>query len=162
MGAVYIASGMQFLLDAQQRWVRAGHPVYLRIRNFPDLQAVSTAIQLGFATSPTGTATGTTDILIDPPPSVTMIQMTNLGKGEGKLRFAVREFLISGTFVNAQVAAQSLTNQDLVFRGSNVLGLYCDNQLFSIEDIKHYEYGGVTVNWILRGQAPETIQPGVS
>jgi len=159
---VYIAQGFLNLLDAQQRYVRAGHSVYYRLRNFPDLQASSQAIQLGFGYSPTGNMTGTTDTLIDPPPAVEAVSQTAVARSMGKLRFGARKFLISATFVNNQVTAQGLSNQDLVWRGPNVVGLFCDNQLFSIEDIFHKEYGGVTINWIITANALETIQPGIS
>jgi hypothetical protein len=156
--------GFQRLVDAQMRYVRNAHTVYLRLRNFPDLQQVSQAVQLGFALTPSGAGTniGTQDIQIDPPPSVKMISIHNIGQSMGKLRFGARQFLISATFVERQVAQQGLTDQDLVFRGPNVVGLVVDNQLFSIENIAHEELAGHTVVWTLTCNAAETINPGIS
>lgn len=157
---IFIGQGFQNLIDAQQRWVRGGHTVYLRIRNFPDPQATNPAVQLGFSITPTGTATGTTDILIDPPPSVTMLTMQNVAKSMGKLRIGARQFLISNTFVNLQQTALAFLYPSDVFRLA--IGLVCDGQLFSIEDYAHEEYGGVTLLWTVRGNALETINPGAS
>ena len=155
--------GLQRIVDAQMRYVRNAHTVYLRLRNFPDLQAVSQAVQLGFALTPSGTnQVGVQDIQIDPPPSVKMISIHNIGQSMGKLRFGARQFLISGSFVDRQVAQQGLSNQDLVFRAPNVVGLVVDNQLFSIENIAHEELAGKTVIWTLLCNAPETIQPGTA
>jgi hypothetical protein len=154
--------GMQRLIDAQMRYVRNAHTVYLRLRNFPDLQQVSQAVQLGFAITPSGNQVGTEDIQIDPPPSVKMISIHNIGQSMGKLRFGARQFLISATFVEQQKALQGLTHQDLVFRGPNVVGLVVDNQLFSIENIAHEELAGHTVIYTLTCNGPETINPGTA
>jgi hypothetical protein len=147
--------GFQRLIANNQQYMRAGDPVYLRLRNFPDVQNQTWA-QLGFSISPTGTAQiGTTDILITPPPGVEMISLHNIGQSMGKLRFGARLFVISANFTDAQVKAQGLSDESLVWRGPNVVGLYCDNQLFSIENINHKEVAGKTVVWMLTCQSNE-------
>jgi hypothetical protein len=147
--------GMQMLIDAHQRYHRAGGPVYLRLRNFPDLQNVEFA-QLGFSITPTGTSNvGTTDVLIDPPPSVIMAGQSNIGIQGGKLRFGGRSFLVSATFVQAQMRARGLSNGELVFRDASVVGLYTDGKLFSIEDIGYEHLAGQVVSYVLRCNALE-------
>jgi hypothetical protein len=146
--------GVQRLIDAQQRWARASFPVYLRLRNFPDVQGQQWA-QLGFRIAPSGGPVGVTDILIDPPPGVRMVSIHNIGMSAGKLRFGARIFQISATFVNKQVVAQGLTDQNLVWRGPNVVGLVSEELLFSIEDIKHAEYSGQTISWQITANANE-------
>lgn len=141
--------GAQRLIDSNQRFMRGGGPVYLRLRNFPDIQEDAFA-QLGFAIAPTGTElVGTTDVLIDPPCSVEPVSVRDIGRSMGKLRFGARVFTVSGSFVDAQVSAQGLCDQALVWRGSNVVGLVTDNLLFSIEDVVHKELAGKTVLWLL-------------
>ena len=140
--------GVQRLIDSNLQYARVGFPVYLRLRNFPDLQSNQFA-QMGFAISPSGTAVGTTDILIAPPPSQSIVSVHNVGMSEGKLRFGARTFFISQAFVTTQVQAQSLSDQNLVWRGSNVVGLVTENLLWSIENIDHGEIAGQTVSWSL-------------
>lgn len=140
--------GMQRLIDANQRFVRAGHPVYYRYRNFADPQT-SQAQAMGFAVSVSGALAGTTDTLIDPPPQYMMISLHNIGMSEGKLRFGARKFIVSQTFVASQMTVLGLTDQDLVWRGSQFVGLVTDSKLFSVEDIAHQELAGQTIVWEL-------------
>lgn len=152
---VLFGYGQQRLLDAFQNYTRAAHPVYLRLRNYPNIQQ-NDAVQLGFAISPAGAPLGTVDIEIKPRPSYDMISMHNIGMSNGKLRFGARLFLVSATFVDNQVRQQQLTDQDLVWRGQDVVGLFTDNQVFSIEVISHQEAAGKTVSWLLTCNAVET------
>ena len=140
--------GIQRLIDADLRFIRNAHPTYLRLRNFEDLQN-NLAIQMGFTLKPIGEPTGTRDILIQPTPAVRMVSLHNIGQSMGKLRFGARHFIISASFVELMMKMQGITNQDLVWRGQNVVGLALDNQLFSIEDIAHEEAAGRTVVWTL-------------
>jgi hypothetical protein len=152
---IQLGAGVQRLVDAHLRFVRAAAPVCLRLRNFPDVQEYPWS-QLGFAIAPTGTLeTGTTDIVICPPPAIRMISVHNIGQSMGKLRFGARMFFISATFVENQMREQGLTDQTLVWRGSNVVGLVTDGLLFSIEDVAHEEVGGRTIAWTLMCNAGE-------
>lgn len=156
---VQFGYAVQHLIDTQLNWTRAAHPVYLRLRNFVDFET-SLAGGMGFAISPSGADTfnsGTTDILISPPPAITPISVHNIGQSVGKLRFGAKMFLISATFVEKQVSEQSLANQDLVWRGQNVVGLVNDSQLFSIEDVKKKEAAGRTVAWVLTCNSAEPM-----
>jgi hypothetical protein len=140
--------GIQRVIDAQQRFLRAGHPVYLRLKNFADTQQQEWS-QLGFQITPSGGQVGTTDVLIAPPPQVEMVSMHNIGMSNGKLMMGARYFVISASFVDAQQAAMSVATQDLVWDSPLVLGLVTDGRLFSIEDRQHKEVAGKTVIWIL-------------
>lgn len=146
--------GYQKAIDANMVFLRSSHPVYLRLRNFEDIQEEKWA-QMGFAITPTGTDVGTVDLEIVPPAKVVMVSMHNIGQSEGKLRFGARVFTISATFVDKQVSALGLANQDLVWRAPNVVGLVTDNQLFSIEAIAHHEIAGKTVVWELTANMVE-------
>jgi hypothetical protein len=142
-----MAYGIRRLVDAQQNFTRAAGPVYLRLRNFPDIQETDWAA-LGFSIAPTGTSEiGTMDILINPPASVIMISLRTIGQSMGKLRFGARTFLVSHTFVKAQMAAQGIFDPTYVWRGPNVVGLRLNRQLFSIEDYWHEEISAQTVTW---------------
>ena len=142
--------GFQRLIDAKQRYDRAGFPVYLRLRNFQVPANNQLWAQMGFTlTSPSGSNVGTTDILIDPQPSAIMISLHDIGQSEGKLRFGARTFAISASFVDVQQAAQNLPTQRAVWEGPNVVGLITEGLVFSIEDIAHEEWQGKTTTWIL-------------
>lgn len=109
-------------------------------------------------TNPTVTTAankGTTDTQIKPQPSTNMVSVHNIGQSGGKLRFGARYFLISQTFVAAQVTARTLTDQNLVWRDPTVVGLVSENLLFSIEDISHEESSGQTISWMLTCNANE-------
>ena len=140
--------GLQRLIDANQRFTRSGHPVYLRLRNFPDPQ-VNDWTALGFSISPSGNLVGTTDVLISPPPGVRAVSVHNIGMSNGKLRFGARTFNISATFVQASMAARGLTTEDACWNGPDVIGLVTDNLLFSIEDINQQVVAGATISYRL-------------
>jgi hypothetical protein len=133
-------------------YVRNGLPVYLRLRNFPDLQN-NLAVQMGFAISPSGGQLGTTDILIGPPlgppPAVQSLSMHSIGMSEGKLRFGAKEFLISSTFSDNMVRLQGYANETDVWSAPNVVGLVTNGALYSIEDIRFEQLAGKTVTWKL-------------
>lgn len=140
--------GFRRLIDAQQNYVRNGLPVYLRLRNFPDLQNQQFA-QMGFTITPTGTQVGTTDILIAPPPAVQSLTLRNIAASQGKLRFGAKDFLISSTFTDQQVKARGLSNETDVWSAPVTVGLVENGKLFSIESIKFEQLAGKTVTWIL-------------
>lgn len=155
MPSLQFSRGIRRLMDAHQRYMRAGAPVYLRLKNFPDLQNRPWS-QLGFQISPSGTSdVGVSDVLVVPQPSVLHMSIHNIGMSAGKLRFGARQFFISQTFVESQMAARALSDQTLVWRGSDVVGLFNDGLLFSIEDIRHEEVAGKTVSWIIIANANE-------
>ena len=92
--------GQQRLYDTAQQFFQAGHPVWLRVRNFPDVQnsATQPAAALGFNVSPTGQATGTTDILITPQPAVESMSASNIARSMGKLRLRRQALYYFGVF----------------------------------------------------------------
>lgn len=141
--------GFRRLIDAQMVYVRNGLPTYLRLRNFPDVQNQLWA-QMGFSISPSGTnQTGTTDILIAPPPAVQSLSLQNIARSEGKLRFGAKNFLISSSFTDAQVIVRKLPFEDQVWKASDVVGLVEAGKLYSIENIKWEQLAGKTVTWTL-------------
>lgn len=150
MGGPYISWGIQRIMDAQLQFVRNTLPVYLRIRNFAPVNT-TLAGQLGFAVSPSGSNVGTQDILIQPPPAVSMISMHNIGMSGGKLLLGARQFMISQSFVVRQAQALGLDSEQRFWTDKKVVGIVTENFLFSIEDIGHEEMGGVTVVWSIRG-----------
>jgi hypothetical protein len=146
--------GMERLINTHQNYFRAAFPVYLRLRNFDSVQTQDWAA-LGFSVAPSGRVTGTTDILIAPPPDVMMVSVHNIGQSNGKLRFGARVFLVSQSFVRCQVTEQGLENQNSVWNGPRVVGLVSEGLLFSIENIAHEELGGSSVSWLLTCNASE-------
>ena len=146
--------GMRRLVDAHQRFMRLSGPVYLRMRNFDDPQEQPWA-QYGFAISPSGSDVGTTDILIEPQPSWRTVSMHNIGMSQGKLRFGAKEFLISHTFVRAQMSVQGLSDATLVWRGARVVGLVENGLLCSIEQYIPDMLAGDVVTWIITANVGE-------
>lgn len=165
------AQGVQFMLDSQQQFVRAGLPVFLRVSNYTEDEAGDT-IQVGVYFAPTGTAdTGFNDILIQPQPWVQDVSLQNIGLNAARLQFGARIFKISNTFVKQQLQlsnmiAANITDPYAVFRGRDgkrCLGLYYNSRLFSIESITHQEVAGVTTLWKLVCNAheiPTTVDGG--
>lgn len=152
------------MLDSQMKYVRAGLPVYLRVANFTDEEA-GESLEIGFNFSPSGTFdTGFTDILIQPPPTVTDVSMHDIGIAGGRLNFGARYFTISNTFVLQQLQLDSflqnnITDPYAVFRdrdGYKAMGIYYDSRMFSIDDIVHKEVAGKTIWWKLTCNALET------
>lgn len=156
-----IARGLQAVMDAQMRFMRNAHPVYLRLRNFPQSPVVAGNIfqQLGLPYTPLTGPTGTQDLLMSPPPSCRMMSQHNIGMSMGRLRFGARQFIVSGSFVNNLNCIDSLglTQSQLegFWRSPNVVGLVTDNTLFDIASVAHEELGGVTVLWTLDCNGPE-------
>ena len=154
---------VQHLVDSQLNWSRAAHPVYLRLKNFPDPQS-DLAAGMGFVPAPSGAGpldSGTKDVLIQPPPAVTPVSLHNIGQSMGKLRFGAKVFVVSATFVSRQKTVRRLTNNDLVWRDPSTVGLVMDGLLFSIEDIKHKEAAGHTVAWLLTCNSSEIPNNGM-
>jgi hypothetical protein len=154
--------GLQFLVDAQQRYVRAGLPVYLRVKNWAE---EGDYLEVGVPYAPTGNtaetaAAGYTDILIDPPPQVQDVSLHNIGLLAGRLNFGSRIFLISNSWVLSQMAEFQLTDPYSVFRardGNQAVGLLYNQRLFSIESLTHKEVAGLTILWKLTCNALEIV-----
>ena|ERR1035438_4315153 len=154
--------GIQRLLDANLRFLQAGHPTWLRVRNFPDIQAQPYA-QLGFSISPTGQygQTGVTDIAIQPQPAVEPVSAHNIAKSLGMLREGAKEFVISATWVNQQIrraggTINNSTDEDLVFRGPQVIGILYDNSIFQIVSFTKKQLGRTTIFYSVRAQGLES------
>lgn len=148
------AAGIRFLLDSHQSFVRQSNgPVALRIRN---VDTTGQAFQeLGFQLAPSGQS-GFSDIPINPPPQVTEATSRDIGLAGGKLMFGARKFVISHSFVLAQMKELLLTDPYQVFRRTAVIGIFYDGRLFSIEQLLHEDAGGEIINWIVAGNAQET------
>lgn len=150
-GAIY---GMQRLQDSQLAYKRTATPAYLRYKKFADIGGNLFA-QLGFSIrpDPTTNATGTKDVLIDPPPTMSTLPLKNIGIPGGKLRYGAKSIMISSTFVDAQAALLGFDDPKLVF--NQCLGIFNEKMLYSIEDIQHEMFGGAILNWILVCNANE-------
>lgn len=154
MGCNALAFGMQFLMDSQLNWLKAGTPIYLRLKNFPDIQD-ETYAELGFSIAPTGTVqVGTTDYIIDPWPSTVEVSLANVGRSMGKIRFGAREFMISETWVCAMAAVMGVGIFN-VWKDPRVVGLVQDNLLFDIVSYTYEGISGVPVLWFLTCNANE-------
>lgn len=150
-----IGFGIQRIIDAQQRFIRnVRQPVYMRVRNFTEPQNALWA-QLGYRLTPASGPTGTTDMLIDPPPMTRLESMHNIGMSNGKLRFGARSFVISQTFVSAVQSALELSAPEQVWIGQQVVGLVGYNVLWSIESYTPEDLGGETILWTLICNANE-------
>jgi len=161
-------TGIQFLFDSTQQFVRAGLPVYLRVRNFED---TGDYLEVGVPFSPTGTDafyTGYTDIPIQPPPGVQDVSLHNIGLLAGRLNFGSRIFQVSNTFVEQQRAQYQIADPYDVFRNRDgkykTVGIIYNQRMFSIESLTHKEVAGKTINWKLICNALEVVsdslQPG--
>ena len=153
--------GIQRLVDAQQKYMRAGAPVYLRVRNtLPDQS--NDAEGLGFPVAASGAMVGgTTDILISPPPAVNVLSIGAIGMSGGQLRLGARNFLISGTFVRE--IAQRFSFPDLmeVWRSGLVVGLVTENVLYAIVGVPSSDdVAALSVTWMVTGNGPENLFAG--
>ena len=157
--------GVQYLFDNQQRFTRAGLPVYLRVRNYED---VGEYLEVGVPFAPTGTDsfnTGYTDVQILPPPSVQDVSLHNIGLLSGRLNFGSRVFIVSNSFVVSQMEQYSIADPYDVFRDRTdldgkqfkVVGIIYNSRMFSIESLTHKEVAGVTINWKLVANSLENV-----
>lgn len=164
---ISFGAGIQFLLDSHQKFVRAGKPIWLRVKNFED---EGDYIEVGVPYVPTGgpatAQTGYTDILIDPPPDVKGVSLHNIGLNSGRLQFGATQFIVSNSFVDAQLAKyREITDPIEVFRnrdGYAAIGIFYFNRLYSIESITHKEVSGQTIVWYLICNALETVSDSLS
>lgn len=83
------------------------------------------------------------------------VSQDNIAKSGGKLRFGARQFIVSHTFVLAQMTAQSVTDPTLIWRGPSVVGLVTQNLLCSIEQYLPEFLGGDIITWTLTCNANE-------
>lgn len=157
---VPFAQGLQFVLDAHQKFVRqAAAPVYLRVPNFTDDQA-GIAVDVGVSFAPTGTGdTGFTDIQIQPMPYVTGEGRKNIGLDGARVMVGKATFVISNTFVDDQLRLSEMveagiTNGYDIFRnrdGHKVIGVYYLGALYAIEGIKKRTIAGKAIAWVVEG-----------
>lgn len=147
--------GQRMLLDAHQRFTRSGLPAYLRIRNFTEDEPGTSSdyLEFGDSIAPTGSDIGYKDILIVPPPQVQDVSLHNIGLNAARLNFGSKIFTISHTFVKQQLQEfPGITDDYEVWRdrdGYKVIGLFYNDRIFSIEDIRTREAGGERVAWRL-------------
>jgi hypothetical protein len=177
MGAIFGNFGLRRLMDQNMRFMRGGLTAWLRIKNFQDSEAFA---DMGFQYVPsiTGAAvpTGTSDILIDPPPSVRLISMHTIAMAQAagaSLLAGARIVTISHTWVEAQMLQDWFTTMcsensldptipEYVFRGPSVLGIVTDRLLLQQVDVTHEEIYGVPHTWFVKCNASElsTSTPG--
>jgi hypothetical protein len=106
---------------------------------------------------------GTTDILIDPPPSVRLVNFHTLAMAQmagSSLLTGARYVTVSHTWVIAQMNAQWFedmteqnnldpTNPIYVFRGPAIVGIVTDSLLMEVVDLTHEDAFGQPMVWML-------------
>jgi len=149
MGGGASAWGIRSLADTYFRYWGPGLPTYLRFQNV-DVRSADYS-KIGFMPPVTGAVSGISDWLITPQPDVSEISIHNIGIMGGRLNFGARRFVISHTFVLAEISRRNLDSSDpyYVFRDPAVLGIYYNHRLYSIETIMHEEYGTDITLWNL-------------
>lgn len=153
MSGPNFAFGLRFLADRHAEYTRAGLAVSLRIKNF-DESSFSGA-RLGFAFAPTGGQSGTTDILIQPPPEVTDYRSTQEGL-ELKTEFKIeKKFVISHTWVQGRQQQLGYTDPREVFRSKTVVGLVYDQRVYSIDSVLTDSASGEFIRWNIIAYAVE-------
>ena len=146
--------GVQRLIGAVQRYTGATTPVYMRFRNYATLpQTQAAMLGLPVTPDPLMVTPGTSDVLVDPPPSMNTLSLHDIGISGGKLRFGAKSFLIQAGWVSAQAQTFGFTDPKLVF--NQAVGVVNENMLYSIEDIQHEAVTGCIVSWILVCNANE-------
>jgi hypothetical protein len=168
--------GLRKLMDQQMRYMRGGLTTWLRIKNFKDNPVYA---DMGFQFVPSASGayvpTGTTDILIDPPPSVVLMGMHSLAMAQMsgvQLRAGARLVTLSHTWVANQMASRwflnmcntfGLDSKDhmLVFRGPIVLGMVTDKLLLELVDTTHEDLFGEPMTWFITANASELSNSAV-
>jgi len=169
--------GIRRLADQNQRFLRRGLKVTMRVKNFQDNSAFAD-MGFQFTPNPSGPTVpqGTTDLVIDPPPSISLISMRTIEAAQKinvQLRAGARLVVVSHTWVKKQLKANwflnmctlnNLDNTDYenVFKGPMVLGFVTDKLLLSLVDITHDDAYGEPMEWLIRCNAPETSQAATS
>ena len=174
----FFSQGLRMMLDAQERYLRAGLDVFLRVANFPssgDIQDTGLAL-IPSPSSPLVLSTGFTDILIDPPPEVMPIQTKNIGLDAAKIMFGSMKFLVSATFVDSirDQYPNVLTSYG-VFRSwdgmdnnspgtqtASVIGIVYGDFVYSIENIGRTIVGDRPIIWQFTCNAMELYLPTAS
>lgn len=162
---VPFSSGMQWIFDQHQRFVRSGLIVYLRVKNFPE---GSQNLEVGVPVAAASPTAGYTDFRIDPPPNVQDISMHNLGMAAQagvRLNFGSKIFTISNTWVEAQIVGiekdfgDVITDPYDIFRtrggNGNVVGLVYQGRMHDISAITTRQAAGGTISWKIVGNAHE-------
>lgn len=154
--------GLTRVMDSMTRFLRPGtdHGIcFLRVKNFVESGPVQ---QLGFSFTPTasGALSGFTDYQIDPPPSIQVVSMHNIGQAvlAGiQLRLGARSVLISHTFVAANMILRGFTDPRQVFEDKSTLGIVINNgrTILSIEAVMPDLAYGSAASWTLTGNANE-------
>lgn len=147
------------LQDNAQRFTESGLDVFLRTKNSTTVDD-SEAAEYGFQVSiaETDGEDGVSDILIDPPPAVSVMSMHDIGLNQGNLMFGAHEFHVSHTWVMEQMEANNYDDPYLVFRSANIVGIFYNGRLFSLESITPQAVGNEILNWLIVGNQ---IEPAV-
>lgn len=141
------------LQDYMQRFVNAGMPVYLRVKNVVDDLVPYTT--LGFSITGDQVTGGFTDLIIKPPPDVMPINSRNIGFDFAQLQFLPHRFIVSHTFVKRRMTALGYTDPFQVWRDPSVIGFYYNQRLYSLGSIQDVADGGEIINWQIVASANE-------
>lgn len=146
------AWGIRSLADGFFRYWQPGQATYLRLQNNTDASTTASYGQLGFVPAVSGAQPGQSgfnDILINPPADTVDVSLHNIGMSGGRLQFGAKIFTISHTFVLQQMALRNLTDDHLVWRAPEVIGLYQNNRIYTIESITDETIGSDKTLWKL-------------
>lgn len=142
--------------DAQLFVTAPGMDVYLRIKN--DSEVGQEYLEYGFQLSVTGLADqpGFRDIKIVPPVSVQQVSLHDIGLNQASLSFGAHKFRISHTFVMSQMQQKGYSDPYEVFTNAEVIGLYYNQRLFSIDSILPETVGNEAIHWDIVGNMHKT------
>jgi hypothetical protein len=141
--------------DFHQRFVNAGLPVFLRLKNSVDDDLPFTT--LGFTISGDQVDAGFTDIMISPPPDVMPVNSRNTGIDFARLQFGPHRFIVSHTWVMQRMQVMGYTDPFSVWRDPSVIGFYYNNRLYAIESIQDVADAGEIINWSIIASASEKL-----
>lgn len=142
--------------DAQLKFTEPGMDVYLRIKN--DTESGEEYLEYGFQLSATGLADqpGFRDIKIVPPASVVPVSLRDIGLNQSSLSFGAHRFRISHTFVMSQMMQKGYSDPYEVFTNAEVIGLYFNQRLFSIDSLLPDTVGNEILAWDIVGNMHKT------
>lgn len=146
----------QNLFDANVKFTQPGLDVFLRVKNTVVSDSDEYA-EYGFQLAQDSRASGFTDILIEPQPSVQAESMHNIGLNQTRLQFGAMRFDISHSFVEMLMAMKGYSDGYDVWRQSDVIGIVCDKRLYSLESVTHEDVAGATIRWMILGNTQEPI-----
>ena len=145
------------ILDGNLNFTTPGLNVYLRTKN--TVEDSQEFVEYGFQVSASGSGSGFTDTLIEPPPSVEPVSMHNIGLNQARLQFGAHKFDISHNWVSEIMDHLGYDDGFQVFRDPTVVGIVYNSRLFSLESILPESVNDEIIRWIIVGNMQEPTVP---